>query len=114
MNGPAVGNGEFDDASHAARNRIRNTFVCRQPAYEPWPLPLWRDPYYSVVVGRATELSMALMSGGQETEKTDQIVSNYVPESHFARTMVFELDSATEGSLNEVLKSIDGLGAAAR
>jgi hypothetical protein len=112
---------QYESASRNAHVPAGRMFACRGASYAPWPLPLWRDAYYTVELGAAVPMeyeAVVAASDGMtvESEKTDKktIVSNYAPESHFSRSIVFTADAAIEGSLHDTDKSIDGVGAAAR
>lgn len=112
---------QYEDASRNARVAGGRMFACRGASYAPWPLPLWRDAYYSVELGGPLPMefegSIVAPDGMTiESDKTNKksILSNYAPESHFTRSIVFTADAATEGSLQDTDKSIDGVGAAAR
>jgi hypothetical protein len=85
--------------------------------YEPWPLPLWRDPYYSVEV---PDKPWNMADIGHSSEPPDpsqsnrRILSNYLPSAHFTRGLSFEIAAATDEPMVGVNKSVDGVGAAAR
>lgn len=89
-------------------------FACRQTSYAPWPIPLWRDPYYQTEVNRPWEVSEA--GAYIEPEKTNDssVVSNYAPDTHLTQRIVFGIDEAVEGSSHGAYESVDGVGAAAR
>ena len=75
-------------------------FSCMKANYVPWPMPFWRDPYYT------TEI----MNGFG----TDALVLlNYVPATHFVRVIEFELDKAVDKTYG-ASQSVDGIGQAAR
>ena len=65
--------------------------------YEPWPLPLWRDPYYSI---RIPDPPWNMTDTAQSSEAPDptqsdpRILSNYLPNSHFTRSLSFEIAAA--------------------
>jgi len=83
--------------------------------YAPWPLPLWRDPYYSVRVPDQPWMDIAHASEVPDSAQGDRrIVSNYLPSAHFTRSLSFEIAAATDEPLASVNKSVDGVGAAAR
>lgn len=108
-----------EDPSRSAPTVPFNAFMCRQTSYAPWPLPLWRDPYYSTIVGGPfsmgnVQLDVESTSAERAMASENRIVSNYVPDAHFTRSIVFSLDGAAEGPLQERDKPVDGVGAAAR
>jgi hypothetical protein len=86
------------DPSRQQRNTGINTFRCGSSTYAPWPLPLWRDAYYSVSLGTADD---------------DLIVTHYVHDVHFARTIDFHIGLAVERAGREN-QTADGVGSAAR
>jgi hypothetical protein len=107
-----------DPDREAPRNANKNlaSYQCGRK-YEPWPLPLWRDPYYSVVVpdkpGNMTDIADS--QGPPSSAPSDRrILSNYLPSAHFTRSFSFEIAAATDEPLVGVNKSVDGVGAAAR
>jgi NHL repeat len=106
---------EYDYKNRAELGlRQRVPFTCSQAAYDPWPLPLWRDAYYAATLGGAMSVREENIVGELQSLDQDPMVSNFEPDAHFIRTLEFGVDAATEGPLLDAAKSIDGLGAAAR
>jgi hypothetical protein len=102
------------DPSRPLRNPEMAAFRCMGTTYAPWPLPLWRDAYYTVTVGSADDWQQPVRTEPpDETKKSDLIVSNYVPDVHFLRTFAFQMGSAIERPRVES-QSADGVGPAAR
>jgi hypothetical protein len=97
-------------------NKTMALFQCGR-RYAPWPLPLWRDPYYSVAV---PEQPWNVTSIAQSPRTPDagledhRILSNYLPRSHFTRSFSFESAAAVDTPMTGVVKSVDGVGDAAR
>jgi ABC-type transport system involved in multi-copper enzyme maturation permease subunit len=90
------------DPSRRLRNNGMAASRCGGATYAPWPLPLWRDAYYSVSLGAA--------DGWQ---RSDLIVTNYVPDVHIVRPLEVQIGSAIERASVES-RSVDGVGQAAR
>lgn len=90
------------DLSRRPRTNGMAAARCGGATYAPWPLPLWRDPYYSVSLGAA-----------DAWQRSDLVVSNYVPDVHVVRTFDFQIDLAIERASVES-RSVDGVGHAAR
>jgi hypothetical protein len=103
------------DPSHPLRNTEMNEFTCSRSTYAPWPLPLWRDAYYSVSLGAADDWQQQVRAdpSSEVPKKSDRIITNYVPDVHVVRMLGFQVGSAIErpsvGS-----RSADGVGPAAR
>jgi ABC-type transport system involved in multi-copper enzyme maturation permease subunit len=103
------------DSSRPHRSTGMNGYRCGGSAYAPWPLPLWRDAYYSVWF-RATDewqLQARADASSEPPRKSDLIITNYVPDVHFVRTVGLQIDSAIERASVES-RSADGRGPAAR
>ncbi|MBV8145290.1 MAG: hypothetical protein JO184_09825 [Gammaproteobacteria bacterium] len=90
----------------ATGRRVWPGFACRTTSYAPWPLPLWRDPYFTFVLPSDSPIS--------QDEKDARVLRNYAPNAHFIRGFEFALSEATEGSPGREPKSRDGAGTAAR
>jgi hypothetical protein len=90
---------------------------CRRPDYEPWPLPVWRDAYFSGVVGQFYFKKPLSSEDTEPTLKTrwedSLVVVAFAPTVHFVNTIEWSLDSAIEASRTRA-RSRDGVGEAAR
>jgi hypothetical protein len=101
-----------EDVAHLNVNPVG----CRRPDYEPWPVPVWRDAYYSGLVGQFSfkhppgfdDASSAVERGWEDS----LVVLAYTQTVHFIDTIEFPVDAAqTSGSQ---ARSRDGVGEAAR
>jgi hypothetical protein len=104
----AVDGGAYQNVSAAA---------CRRLDYAPWPVPVWRDAYYSGVVGQF-QFNDSRTSGGAtgvlDRSAADALVlTSFKPTGHFLGQLDFSLDGAIESS-GANAKSRDGMGEAAR
>jgi hypothetical protein len=84
----------------------RTSFTCVNPTYAPWPLPVWRDPYYTYQV-------VSLPGVESKSDTASSVLSNYAPAAHFARNIEVPLDTAVAAP-PEGQGSIDGAGKLAR
>jgi hypothetical protein len=95
----------LDDRSSSGQNMndeiYEPDYSCRGVTYTPWPLPLWRDPYYTF---EATRWGSSLDS---------RVLTNYVPDAHFKVDFEFNLDGAIENKTHSA-RSVDGFGKEAR
>ena len=85
--------------------------------YAPWPLPLWRDPYYSVAVPEQPWVVSAIAPSPRTPDpglEDHRILSNYLPRSHFTRSISFDSAAAVDTPMSRAVKSVDGVGDAAR
>ncbi len=105
----------ISDPSRPVRNVPVNAFMCARSTYAPWPLPLWRDAYYSVSLGAADDWQQQVRAGpsSEMPRKSNRIITNYVPDFHVARMLGFQISSAIEKASVES-QSADGVGTAAR
>jgi hypothetical protein len=80
---------------------------CQRRDYEPWDFPVWRDAYYSRVVGqfKATEA---------ERDGHRVVLDVFSPTVHFVNEIEIPVDAATEGTSDQRAQSRDGVGEAAR
>jgi hypothetical protein len=103
------------DLSRPLRNTAMNSFGCSRSTYAPWPLPLWRDAYYSVSLGAADDWQQQVRAdpSSEMPKKSDPIITNYVPDVHVVRMLSFQIGSAIERPSVES-QSADGVGPAAR
>jgi ABC-type transport system involved in multi-copper enzyme maturation permease subunit len=103
------------DPSRRLRSNGMAASRCGGATYAPWPLPLWRDAYYSVSLGAADDLpqSVRAESASEMPKRSDLIVSNYVPDVHIVRTFDFQIGLAIERPSIQS-QSVDGVGHAAR
>ncbi len=100
------------DPSRRLRNTGMTDYTCRGSTYAPWPLPLWRDAYYTVSLGALDYWQQSRGDSSSEgPKKSDRIIANFVPDVHIVRTLDFQIGSAVEISES---RTVDGLGAAAR
>jgi hypothetical protein len=100
------------DPSHPVRTG--GMIACRGLTYAPWPLPLWRDAYYSVWLS-ANDLLRQFRAdpAADPPNASAQIITNYVPDEHMVRALSLQAASAIERAGSEG-QSVDGAGAAAR
>jgi NHL repeat len=103
-----------DGGKQGNRMAQPNLFTCRQVSYAPWPIPLWRDPYYQAEVNGSWEVSESGIYIEPDKTKDTSVVSNYVPDAHFTQQIGFGIDGAVEGSSHRARESVDGVGAAVR
>ena len=103
-----------DGAKQDNRMAQLNLFTCMQTSYAPWPIPLWRDPYYQAEVNRAWDVNEAGAYIEPEKSNDNSVVSNYAPDAHLTQRIVFGIDEAVEGSAQRAHESVDGVGAAVR
>ena len=110
----------IEDPDRERTKNVNNTmalFQCGRK-YAPWPLPLWRDPYYSVAVPEqpwnATRIVQSPRTPEPGLGEDHRILSNYLPRSHFTRSISFESAAAVDTPMTRVVTSVDGVGAAAR
>jgi len=104
----------YDPARRSRRQSFISFYSCSR-SYAPWPLPLWRDPYYSVVLGSVDlwRRMAGVEAGSDNSDESKLIVADYVPDVHFTRTIEFQIDGAVERPAN-ARRSVDGVGHAAR
>jgi hypothetical protein len=86
--------------------RAKEYSLCRESPYAPWPLPVWRDPYYTHRFGGITWAGPIAAAG-------DGVLSSYTPDDHIFRNLEFRIDAAVEAR-SESGGSVDGLGTSAR
>lgn len=89
---------------------------CNGATYTPWPLPLWRDPYYTAWYFDAAQL---IARARRQTEVEDSIprelmLDTYMPAAHDERAISFSVDVAIEKSQTGPARTVDGNGSAAR
>jgi hypothetical protein len=103
------------DPSRPLRNPQLAAFRCMGATYAPWPLPLWRDAYYSVALGAADDWQQAVRAepSGETLKKSNLIITNYVPDVHVMQAFDFKIGAAIERARVQS-QSTDGLGPAAR
>jgi hypothetical protein len=103
------------DLSRRLRNNGMASLRCGGASYAPWPLPLWRDAYYSVSLGAADgwRQPVGAEPDSEMPKKYDLIVTNYVPDVHIVRKFDFQIGLAVERASVES-QSVDGEGHAAR
>jgi len=96
---------------------VVNPGGCRRLDYEPWPLPVWRDAYFSGAVG---QFYFKKPSNSEDAEPTSKarwedslVVIAFAPTVHFLDRIEWSLDSAIEAS-GPRARSRDGVGEAAR
>lgn len=92
--------------------------TCRRPDYAPWPIPVWRDSYYSGMVGQFSIKDRPSAGGAYGAaaarNAADSIVLRaFKPAGHFLVTLDFSADAAIE-SAGARVQSRDGVGEAAR
>ena len=107
---------DFRGSSRFRRATGMTGYRCTGASYAPWPLPLWRDAYYSIRFGAIDDGQLQQARADASSglpKKSDLIIANYVPDVHFARTLDLQFDSALEIASIEN-RSRDGLGPAAR
>jgi ABC-type transport system involved in multi-copper enzyme maturation permease subunit len=105
---------DIRDPSRRLRNTGMTAYRCVGSTYAPWPLPLWRDAYYSVSLWAAASQQQDRADPSSEMpKKSDLIITNYVPDVHVVRTFGFQIGSAIERAGVES-RSADGIGPAAR
>ena len=109
--------GNCYDISDPSRHRRNSglTGRCGGASYAPWPLPLWRDAYYSVSLWATDDSQQPERANPspESSRKSDLIITNYVPDIHMVRTLGFQVGSAIERAGGES-RSADGVGPAAR
>jgi NHL repeat len=105
----------ISDPSRPVRNAEVNAFMCARSTYAPWPLPLWRDAYYSVSLGAADDWQQQVRAepSSDVPRKSNRIITNYVADVHVVRMLGFQIGSAIEKAGVES-QSADGVGPAAR
>jgi hypothetical protein len=105
---------EIQEPTVAAKRRVSQ---CGHGSYAPWPLPIWRDAYYSVLYGAGAawiNSEFSLMGADRSVQWSSLLLKSYTPTVHMTRRLSFPIDSAVEKSKAESAHSIDGVGAAAR
>jgi len=98
---------EIRDTARVAESLTMASGGCQRRNYAPWDFPVWRDAYYSGVVGqfKATEA---------ERDAYNVVLDVYSPTEHFVNEIKIPLDAATEGTGDQRAQSRDGVGEAAR
>lgn len=113
----------IEDPKATDRQR-RPSPACLGATYTPWPLALWRDPYYTFLVPEwvpeVQSLAAAVVSEvpmvitDEKGPKDDaRVLRSYVANAHFLRSVEFALGDVTEAAGSEP-KSRDGVGGEAR
>jgi hypothetical protein len=101
--------GECFEIQEPTAGAGRRVSQCEHGNYAPWPLPIWRDAYYSVLYGGGA----AWMNAGSRP-LSSLLLKSYKPTVHLTRRLSFPIDSAVEKWKAEPARSIDGIGPAAR
>jgi|GEM_PF-5355621 len=105
---------EIQEPTAGARRRVSQ---CGHGNYAPWPLPIWRDAYYSVLYGGGVTWINAEISrvGADHTVPLSSLLlKSYTPTVHMMRTFSFPIDGAVGKPKAGSARSIDGIGPAAR
>jgi ABC-type transport system involved in multi-copper enzyme maturation permease subunit len=110
---PIGGCFELSDSARQSRMSLLTAFKCGSVSYAPWPLPVWRDAYYSVVLWSEDGPPFGADSSSKP-QRADVIVTNYLPDGHFVRTLSFPIGNLIETSITNGAGSVDGMGPAAR
>src|SRR5262249_42506371 len=105
-----------------SRRSWQQRFRCPGLAYAPWPLPWWRDPYYTHSFPQwtgmespvAAEKASGTAPGRRPPADNEFVLSTYVPDAHFVRELDLTTDELIRRSEPEVARSRDGPGATAR
>jgi hypothetical protein len=109
--------GELRASDEVLAHMVVSRADCRRPDYEPWPLPVWRDAYFSGVVGQFYFNKPLGSEDAEPTLKTrwkDSLaVVAFAPTVHFINKIEWSLDSAIDASGTRA-RSRDGVGEAAR
>jgi len=105
---------EIQEPAAGARRRVSQ---CGHGSYAPWPLPIWRDAYYSALYGGGgawINAGISRVVAERTVPLSSLLLKIYTPTVHVTRHFSFPIDSAVEKSKAESVRSIDGIGPAAR
>lgn len=108
---------EIREPNLAASNTKLRSSQCAHGTYAPWPLPIWRDPYYSIYYGGLGTWSnpvLSRMGPDRTVPLSGLLLDSYLPNAHVLRSISFPIDNAIEKPKGEVSHSVDGIGPAAR
>jgi hypothetical protein len=108
---------EIREAPVGASPGKRRFGQCAQMSYSPWPLPVWRDPYYSVsyaAPGAWIDPESSRVEPDLTERPSSLILDSYSPTIHERRSISLPIDAAVGESSRGFARSVDGVGSAAR